>query len=204
MTEKYRSTPSRGPSEHSVRDQIIQAATEHFGRYGYEKTTVSNVAKSVGFSKAYIYKFFSSKQAIGEVICANRLATVIGVVEGLVLAEPAASGKLTALFYGLQQAGGDLLFHDRGLCDVASVAVRDQWLSVSRHQARLREIISQIILEGRETGEFERKTPLDEVVGAIYVLMQSYINPVLLRHSLEPAHNGVAHLSALILRSLAF
>jgi AcrR family transcriptional regulator len=45
---------------------------EHFGHYGYEKTTVAELAKSIGFSKSYIYKFFDSKQAIGEVICANR------------------------------------------------------------------------------------------------------------------------------------
>jgi hypothetical protein len=122
----------------------------------------------------------------------------------LVLAAPTASGKLTALFCGLQQAGGDLFFHNRELCDIASVAARDQWLSVSRHEACLREVIKQIILEGREVGEFERKTPFDEVVDAIYVLMQSYINPVLLRYSLEPTHKAGAHLSALILRSLVF
>ncbi len=68
MTENSNTSHSRGPSEHSVRDQIVDAATEHFGHYGYEKTTVSDLAKAIGFSKAYIYKFFDSKQAIGEVI----------------------------------------------------------------------------------------------------------------------------------------
>ena len=56
---------ARGPADHEVRDQIVTAATEHFSRYGYEKTTVSDLAKAIGFSKAYIYKFFESKQAIG-------------------------------------------------------------------------------------------------------------------------------------------
>ncbi|MFP3617453.1 TetR/AcrR family transcriptional regulator, partial [Paraburkholderia sp. SIMBA_050] len=60
--------PARGPADHDVRDQIVVAATEHFSRYGYEKTTVSDLAKAIGFSKAYIYKFFESKQAIGEMI----------------------------------------------------------------------------------------------------------------------------------------
>src|SRR5881397_4286799 len=68
--------PSRGPADHTVRDQIVAAATEHFSRYGYEKTTVSDLAKAIGFSKAYIYKFFESKQAIGEMICANCLREI--------------------------------------------------------------------------------------------------------------------------------
>ncbi|ADF61663.1 hypothetical protein ECL_02113 [Enterobacter cloacae subsp. cloacae ATCC 13047] len=44
-------TPStRGPLDHSVREQIVEAAFEHFGHYGYEKTTVAELAKSIGFS----------------------------------------------------------------------------------------------------------------------------------------------------------
>ena len=61
MPMKSAPTPpsvSRGPADHDVRDQIVAAATEHFSRYGYEKTTVSDLAKTIGFSKAYIYKFF--------------------------------------------------------------------------------------------------------------------------------------------------
>ena len=68
--------PSRGPADHDVRNQIVVAATEHFSRYGYEKTTVSDLAKVIGFSKAYIYKFFESKQAIGEMICVNCLGQI--------------------------------------------------------------------------------------------------------------------------------
>ena len=70
------STTARGPVDHEVRSQIVTAATEHFSRYGYEKTTVSDLAKAIGFSKAYIYKFFESKQAIGEMICANCLGDI--------------------------------------------------------------------------------------------------------------------------------
>lgn len=78
MSKEKSSYPvsKRGPEDHEVRDQIVVAATEHFSRYGYEKTTVSDLAKSIGFSKAYIYKFFESKQAIGEMICANCLREI--------------------------------------------------------------------------------------------------------------------------------
>ena len=76
MTKPSPPSPARGPADHDVRDQIIQAAMEHFAHYGYDKTTVSDLAKSIGFSKAYIYKFFEAKQAIGEVICANCLREI--------------------------------------------------------------------------------------------------------------------------------
>jgi AcrR family transcriptional regulator len=75
---------SRGPADHSVREQIVEAAEAHFSHYGYEKTTVSDLARAIGFSKAYIYKFFDSKQAIGETICSTTLSTIVAAVEAAV------------------------------------------------------------------------------------------------------------------------
>src|SRR6201993_4892060 len=92
------SVPARGPVDHEVRDQIVAAATEHFSRYGYEKTAVSDLAKAVGFSKAYIYKFFESKQAIGEMICANCLQDIETAVREAVAQADQPAEKLRRLF----------------------------------------------------------------------------------------------------------
>ncbi|MNB83985.1 transcriptional regulator BetI [compost metagenome] len=189
--------------DHSVRDQVVDAATEHFGHYGYEKTTVSELAKSIGFSKSYIYKFFDSKQAIGEVICTNRLAMIMAIVNSEIADAPSASEKLRRLFRALTEAGSDLFFHDRKLYDIAAVAARDKWPSAEAHEERLRELIEQIIVEGRQAGEFERKTPLDEAAHAIYLVMRPYISPVQLQYNLETAPAAAALLSSLILRSLS-
>ncbi|PIO95960.1 TetR family transcriptional regulator [Pseudomonas syringae] len=203
MTNQIKTSPTRGPCDHSVRDQVVEAATQHFGHYGYEKTTVSDLAKAIGFSKAYIYKFFDSKQAIGEVICSNRLAMIMALVNSAISDAPTASERLRRLFRSLVEAGSDLFFHDRKLYDIAAVAGRDQWPSAAAHDERIRQLIQQIVLEGRESGEFERKTPLDEAVQAIHLVMRPYINPVQLQYNLDIVSTAPVHLSALILRSLA-
>ena len=203
MTKHINVSPPRGPSDHSVRDQVVDAATEHFGHFGYEKTTVSELAKSIGFSKSYIYKFFDSKQAIGEVICTNRLAMIMAIVNSAIADAPSASEKLRRLFRALTEAGSDLFFHDRKLYDIAAVAARDKWPSAEAHEERLRKLIEQIIVEGRQAGEFERKTPLDEAAHAIYLVMRPYISPVQLQYNLETAPAAAALLSSLILRSLS-
>ena len=203
MTKHINVHPPRGPSDHSVRDQVVDAATEHFGHFGYEKTTVSELAKSIGFSKSYIYKFFDSKQAIGEVICTNRLAMIMAIVNSAISDAPSASEKLRRLFRALTEAGSDLFFHDRKLYDIAAVAARDKWPSAEAHEERLRKLIEQIIVEGRQAGEFERKTPLDEAAHAIYLVMRPYISPVQLQYNLETAPAAAALLSSLILRSLS-
>ncbi|VAP38259.1 transcriptional regulator TetR family [Klebsiella pneumoniae] len=203
MTKQTKVQPTRGPSDHSVRDQVVEAATEHFGHFGYEKTTVSDLARAIGFSKAYIYKFFDSKQAIGEVICSNRLSMIMAIVDSAIADAPTASEKLRRLFRALTEAGSDLFFHDRRLYDIAAVAARDKWPSAERHEERLRQLIEHILVEGRQTGEFERKTPLDEAADAIYLVMRPYVSPVQLQYNLETAPAAAALLSSLILRSLS-
>ena len=63
--------------------------------------------------------------------------------------------------------------------------------------------MADVVREGRETGEFERKTPLDETVHAIYLVILPYANPLLLQHNLDLAEDAPAQLSNLVLRSLA-
>lgn len=195
--------PSRGPSDHDVRAQIVEAATEHFSHYGYEKTTVSDLAKAIGFSKAYIYKFFDSKQAIGEVICANRLGMMMRAVNEALSEAPTASERLRRLFGALVEGGTALFFHERKLYDIAAAGAGGPWPSVRAYEDQIRKLVTQIILDGRESGEFERKTPLDEITNAIYLVMRPYVDPRLLQYNLDFAVEATGQLSSLILRSLA-
>jgi AcrR family transcriptional regulator len=107
--------PSRGPADHDVRDQIVAAAEEHFSRYGYTKTTVSDLAKAIGFSKAYIYKFFDSKQAIGEAICSKTLSAIVAAVDEAVTGAPTPTEKFRRMFKALKETSVNLFFNDRKL-----------------------------------------------------------------------------------------
>src|ERR1700740_3775862 len=99
------SAPARGPADQQVRDQIVAAAKEHFSRYGYEKTAVSDLAKAIGYSKAYIYKFFESKQAIGEMICANCLQEIVAEVRSAVAQADQPPEELRRMFKSITEAG---------------------------------------------------------------------------------------------------
>lgn len=202
MSEKTE-TISRGPSEHNVRVQIVEAAAEHFSRYGYEKTTVSDLAKAIGFSKAYIYKFFDSKQAIGEVICANTLNAILDTVKEAMQGAPTASERFRRMFKAVVEASVELFFQDRKLYDIAASAAGEEWQSCAVYQNQIKQIILEIIREGRESGEFERKTPMDETANAIYLVMRPYTNPLLLQHNLSLAEEVPVILSGLVLRSLS-
>jgi AcrR family transcriptional regulator len=195
--------PLRGPAEHTVREQIVEAAGEHFRHYGYEKTTVSDLAKAIGFSKAYIYKFFDSKQAIGEAICSKTLSGIVATVEEAVAGATTPTEKFRRMFKILVSTNVSLFFNDRKLYDVAAYAAGERWPSARAYCERIKQIVTEIVRDGRESGEFERKTPLDETVHAIDLVMQPYVNPLLLQYSLDVAEEAPVQLSNLVLRSLA-
>jgi len=204
MTEITSSAPqTRGPADHTVREQIVEAAGEHFSRYGYAKTTVSDLAKSIGFSKAYIYKFFDSKEAIGEAICSKTLTGIVATVEEAVAGASTPTEKFRKMFKVLVATSVGLFFNDRKLYDIAAYAAGEQWPSCRAYNERIRQMLTEIVREGRERGEFERKTPLDETVQAIDLVMQPFVNPLLLQHNLDVAEQAPVQLANLVLRSLA-
>jgi len=194
---------ARGPADHEVRDQIVVAATQHFSRYGYEKTTVSDLAKAIGFSKAYIYKFFESKQAIGEMICANCLREIENEVKAALDEADRPPEKLRRMFKAIVEASLRLFFQDRKLYEIASSAASEHWQATLTYEQHIQKMLQDILQEGRQSGDFERKTPLDETAMAIYLVMRPYLNPLLLQHSFDFTDQAPAHLSSLVLRSLS-
>lgn len=193
----------RGPVDHDIRDQIVAAANEHFSQYGYAKTTVSDLAKAIGFSKAYIYKFFDSKQAIGEAICANCLAQIVAAVEQAINEENLTpTERFRRLVKTVIATGVDLFFNDRKLYDIAAFAAGENWPSAQRYDAQIKRFITDILRGGREAGEFERKTPLDETVESIHLALRPFVNPLLLQHNLDFIEVAPTLTSNLILRSL--
>lgn len=194
---------TRGPAEHSVRDQIVKAARECFAHYGYGKTTVSDLAREIGFSKAYIYRFFESKQAIGEAICGECVGGLFDQVREAVGQGQDATDKLRRFARTITTATVELLFTDRKLYEIAVHASSENWEVVRAYTERLQGLLDEILKEGRESGEFERKTPLDETRRSIFYALLPFIDPVFLERSLDLLPDAQREVTGLILRSLA-
>jgi len=185
------------------RADILHAAAQHFARYGYNKTTVSDLARSIGYSKGYIYKFFDSKQAIGESICASSHALVIQSVEEALAHGASATKKFRRFFTTICEQGVARYQQDRKLHDIAAISCREAWPSSRRYRQQGEEIVRTILMEGRQAGEFERKTPLDEVSRGIMVVMQPFLCPALLEHTVGSLPLALSEATNLVLRSLA-
>jgi AcrR family transcriptional regulator len=198
------STPtSRGPAGHERRGQILDAANTYFRSYGYAKTTVADLAREIGLSPAYIYKFFDSKQAIGEAICAQTLGAVAAELREIAGRNRPAASRLRLVFQTVARRGAELCFTDRKLHDLAVTACAEKWAPIRDHQAALLEIIRGLLAEGRKSGEFERKTPIAETSLAILQTLELFSQPLLLEQSIDDPEGKAESVANLVLRSLA-
>lgn len=192
----------RGPTEHAVRDRIVEAAHSCFAHYGYQKTAVADLARRAGFSKAYIYRFFSSKQAIGEAICQSRLDQLISEANKAMMEGESASDRFRRMFSRVTELSVRLFFEDRKLHEIAALAALENWEVAHAYKNKIKAIIKELVEQGRMNGEFERKTPLDETCRSIFFAMKAFIDPLYLEHNLEGAEDAQNEVINMILRSL--
>ncbi len=193
---------TRGPADHEVRRQIVDAATQHFSIHGYKKTTVSELAKAIGFSKAYVYKFFESKQAIGAAICANSLSQIETEVSAALADVDSPPERLRRMFAACLDATLTLFEQDPKLYEIATSAAAENWPSAVAHEEHMMARVRDVVQQGRDSGDFERETPLDETAAGIYLVMRPYLNPLLLQYEFDRAREEFAIVSNLMLRSL--
>lgn len=198
ITPEANATVTRG-----VREQVVEAADAHFSQYGYAKTTVADLARAIGFSKAYIYRFFESKQAIGEAICSRCLAGQLEKIKSAVDSASGAHDRLRALFRAIVDEHREQFFSDRQLYDIVAHSCAENWSSSAAYIEELDALLTSVVRAGRETGAFERKTSLGEVSQAIWLAMSPFVNPVSLQHHLDEVDLGLPAVTSLVLRSLS-
>lgn len=197
-------TGQRGPVDHERRDQIIQAADEHFRHFGYTKTTVTDLAKAVGVSSAYIYRFFESKQAIGEAICSMTLGKIHAILRQIASdSKLSHSQRLQGIFEAIVREGLMVFFQERRLHEIVSVSVSEQWQSTRQHVTVIREILTGLIAGGRDTGEFENATDLEGTSRAIVETLMPFAHPTLLEQKgPDELYQNSRLVADLVLRSL--
>lgn len=76
-------------SDREKREQgILDAATELFVRYGYDKTTVDDIARAAGVSKGTIYLHFASKEELFETLLIREMMAYAEKCLALIEADP--------------------------------------------------------------------------------------------------------------------
>lgn len=148
-------------SPEETRQRILDVAEEQFRRVGYAKTAVADIADALGMSPANIYRFFSSKSAINQAICARCFEECHQMVRAVAAAPGSASERLVALALALHRFNKGRYTDERRLHDMVAAAMEENWPTIEAHLQVLTALFAEIITDGIAAGEFRAADPLE-------------------------------------------
>lgn len=151
-----------------IKNQILDAAFERFGRYGFGKTTMVEIAKECQMSAGNLYRYYPNKKEIGAG-CAGRCMQASEELWREILKQPKLSPamRLTAfveekLHYLHQQ------FSDNPpLFELVMYISGERGDLVSGHLKVLQSLVAEVLAEGNKTGDFD----VPDVLGTARVFL---------------------------------
>lgn len=139
--------------------RILDAAEAQFRHYGYSKTTIADVAKELGMSPANIYRFFASKSALLEGVCARMLQQSLMLAEAAAALPVSAEERLRRYSMTHFEFTVSTMLDERKVHEMVVVAIEQSWGVIDRHIDELQTILTRIVAEGMENGEFAKGDP---------------------------------------------
>lgn len=163
----------------ATKEKIIETAERLFREVGYAKTTVADIAASLGMSPSNIYRYFPTKAHINEDIC-DRL--VRGVEKRCVAAMGrggSAQERIRSFVMAYHRSIRESILKGSRLYDMISIAMEQHWPVIQSHAERIRGTVLSLVEQGVSLGEFK---DLDryKMARAIHESIAIFIYPPLL------------------------
>jgi len=154
------------------KDQIKTAALKCFSQYGYNKTTMDDIANFIGMKKASLYYYYKNKEAIICDTIESEANNFFKLVKEKLSKLKSATSKLSSLAKFETE-----YFQDRvGSFDLSvSTIVEAQPLlheMMEKFRSKNVDLWADIINEGIEKGEF-RKCNINKTASTIEIVLDS-------------------------------
>lgn len=164
-----------------ARERILEAAAEVFGRYGFVKATIQEIAGAAHVSKPLFYRHFRNKQEVFEHVIDDVLTRWReSLVEAVARTKGGAEAELRVLFL-------DSLAYGRSNPLIGRLITRDtQVLITSRSDvsdravAALRRVVQAILERGAVRGEVRTDVAAEHLADLLTEIHFAYANRQLL------------------------
>jgi len=182
----------------AMQQRVVATAERLFRQYGYQKTTVADIAADLGMSPANVYRFFASKAAITEAV-ARKVTTEVVEQVRLATEEPGLSAceRLRRLVAAMQRALTQRCLQDNRMHAMVHAAIEQNWNVVQAHKENIRRIIAGVIADGVAAGEFDVED-VDLAAHCFQAATISYCHPMIIEHRLRSGDDIDATLAPMV------
>ncbi len=138
-------------------ERILRAASACFGRYGFKRTSMNDIAESAGISRGALYLLFQNKEDIFRTLCEYLHGEAIVRAKAALQSEVGFSERLIAAFEGKDLELFELVCssaHGSELIDLSHAIGADIFQAAER---QFHELLTAAIRQANEKGEIELK-----------------------------------------------
>jgi AcrR family transcriptional regulator len=161
--------------------RIIETAESLFRDIGYAKTTVSDIAKSLGMSQANVYRYFKTKSSINEAICDRIVHHIESQCLESLIQDGTSTERLSRFILEYHRVVKTSIIKEKKLYDMVSVAMDEHWAVIQSHSDRIVDLLRIIIDQGVASGEF-RSLDSPKMAIVVHEALAHFIYPSLLEH----------------------
>jgi AcrR family transcriptional regulator len=142
-------------SKIETRDRILAAAMNRIKHYGYNKTTMAEIAADCDMSPGNIYRFFEAKIDIAEAMARNHYAEESASMAAVGRRKDwPVDKRLREMFLKHMRDNYQLFADNAKILEVAEVLTKERPLFMNELIAQERVGITALIEEGIESGLF--------------------------------------------------
>ncbi len=158
------------PKDDKVLQEILQAAREIFSKFGLKKSTMEDVARSIGKGKSTLYYYYSGKNELFEAVIKDELDKHIKNMQRAISNASGPLAKLKALFL-------ERLELKKQLLNLGQVVQQDffdnfETLLNIKKELEITQVgfVKEIVREGIEGGEFRNLSEEDITLFSYWVV----------------------------------
>lgn len=163
----------------ATKEQILKTAEQLFKEVGYAKTTIADIAASLGMSPANIYRFFKTKAQINEQVCDRLVRTIEKQCRKSMLTGGTCAERIKSYFLSYHRLIRGALLDGDKLYDMIPIAMEQNWPIIHSHSERIRSVLISLLEQGVAAGEF-KDMDKNKMGRAIHEAIAIFIYPPLL------------------------
>lgn len=144
------------PTTEDIKGLILEKAIDRFVRYGFGKTTMVEIAKDCGMSAGNLYRYFESKFDIGVGVAQQYISRAEEILRD-VLQRPnlKPSQQLEVFVLEKLRYMHSHIIEQPNAQDLVNYILDERWDLVEHHRDIQNTLMSKILSEGNNTGEFK-------------------------------------------------
>lgn len=138
-----------------TRASIIDAAQKLFRQFGLAKTTMEDIARSIGKGKSSLYYYYSTKEDIFVAVVEREKDLIFKEIQGVIASQKTAESKLRVMAHSKYKS----MLKRMDMYNIAQIELPDHlcvFKAIGKRYDEIEiELVKNIISYGIEKGEFK-------------------------------------------------